>query len=169
MKPDLMAKTTEERTIMETTMKMTRKFSLRNMLFMRVLIVGVISLAGCSSSAGEDDATKDAAKIEDIQGSPLKRVTLTKEAAARIDLKTEDVKIGPSGLEIPYGAVLYDPDGKTWAFVNVKGLSFQRTAITVEKIVGDVASLTKGPDEGTKVVTLGATQLYGAEIGVGDE
>lgn len=154
---------------METTEKMTRKFSLRNKLFTRLVIVGVISLSGCSSSAGEDDATNDAAQIQDIQGSPLKRVTLTKEAADRIDLKTEDVKMGPSGLEIPYGAVLYDPYGKTWAFVNIKGLSFERKSITVAKIVGDVASLTEGPDEGTKVVTLGATQLYGAEIGVGDE
>ena len=76
---------------------------------------------------------------------------------------------GPSGLQIPYGAVLYDPDGKTWAFVNVKGLSFERKSITVANIVGEVASLTQGPAVGAKVVTLGAAQLYGAEIGVGDE
>lgn len=154
---------------METTQKMAKTFVVRKKLFIPVLMVGLLSLSGCSSSAGEDDATNGAAEVEEIQGSQLKRVTLTKEAADRIDLKTEGVKMGPSGLEIPYGAVLYDPDGKTWAFVNTKGLSFERKSITVEKIVGDVATLTEGPDEGTKVVTLGATQLYGAEIGVGDE
>lgn len=154
---------------METTSKTTGKFIRRNKLFQRLLVVGLLSLSGCRSTAGEDDATNGAAEVEDIQGSQLQRVTLTQEAADRIDLKTEETKIGPSGLEIPYGAVLYDPDGKTWAFVNTKGLSFERKSITVEKIVGDVATLTEGPDEGTKVVTLGATQLYGAEIGVGDE
>ncbi len=154
---------------METTRQTPRQRIRPNKLFQRLLIVGLLSLTGCRSTAGEEDATNGAAEVEDIQGSLLQRVTLTKEAAERIDLKTEETKMGPSGLEIPYGAVLYDPDGKTWAYVNIKGLSFERKSITVEKIVGDVATLTEGPDEGTKVVTLGATQLYGAEIGVGDE
>ena len=154
---------------MEVTDKMTTKFGLRRMVLLSVSLVASVSFTACSSAKTEDDATNGAAAVEDIQGSALKRVTLTKEAADRIDLKTELVKRGPAGLEIPYGAVLYDPDGKTWAFANVKGLTFERKAITVAKIVGNTASLTKGPAEGTKVVTLGAVQLYGAEIGVGDE
>ncbi len=155
--------------IMETTEKMTRKFSLKRKRILCVLIVGLVSLSACSDTASEDAGGDPAAEVEDIQGSELKRVTLTKEAADRIDLKTEKVKKVSAGLEIPYGAVLYDPDGTTWAFVKVKGLSFERKSITVANIVGNVASLTKGPDEGAEVVTLGAAQLYGAEIGVGDE
>lgn len=154
---------------METTEKMNRKINRQTKRLLSVLIVGLISLSACASSAGEEEGANGAAEVEEIPGSELQRVTLTKEAAARIDLKTEKVKKGPEGLEIPYGAVLYDPNGKTWAFANVKGLTFERKSIIVAKIVGDVASLTKGPDEGTDVVTLGAAQLYGAEIGVGDE
>jgi hypothetical protein len=149
--------------------KMTTTLGLRKKVFAWLLILGTVSLSGCNDKAVEDAGGTPAAEIQDIPGSVLKRVTLTKEAARRIDLKTETAKAGAAGIEIPYGALLYDPDGKTWAFVNVTGLSFERQAITVTKIVGDVVSLSKGPVEGTKVVTLGATQLYGAEIGVGDE
>ena len=155
--------------LMEATDKMTAKFGLRRIALLSVSLVATVSFTACSNATTEDGATNDAATVDDIQGSVLKRITLTKEAADRIDLKTELVKKGSTGLEIPYGAVLYDPDGKTWAFANVKGLTFERKAITVAKIVGNTASLTEGPAEGTKVVTLGAVQLYGAEIGVGDE
>lgn len=139
------------------------------LLLIGALIIAGWSLGGCADSAAEAEIGGQAAAIEAIEGSDLSRVTLTDEAAKRIDLKMEKVKKGASGTEIPYGAVLYDPDGKTWTFVNVKGLSFERRAIQVDKIVGDVASLSAGPPVGAAVVTLGATQLYGAEIGVGDE
>ncbi len=76
---------------------------------------------------------------------------------------------GGQGTQIPYGAVLYDPEGDTWAFVNVSALTFVRAPIDVDHIDGDVAFLSGGPPAGTKVVKVGAAELYGAEIGVGDE
>ena len=156
--------------IMETTGTMAPTLNQpRKKLFLSVLMVGMISLSACSDSVTEDVGGKPAAEVEEIKGSELKRVTLTKEAAERIDLKTEKVKKGLDGIEIPYGSVLYDPNGMTWVFVNTTGLSFERKAITVARIVGDVVYLTSGPDVGATVVTLGAVQLYGAEIGVGDE
>ena len=39
--------------------------------------------------------------------------------------------------------------------------------VTVEEIEGDVAHISAGPPTGTLVVTTGAAELYGAEIGVG--
>ena len=44
-----------------------------------------------------------------------------------------------------------------------------RTAINVINIIGDTAVLSTGPPVGADVVTLGATELYGVEIGVGGE
>ena len=74
-----------------------------------------------------------------------------------------------TGTQIPYGAVLYDPSGETWAFVNVEGRSFVRQPITVDHIEGDRAFLEDGPAVGAKVVTVGGAEIYGAELGVGDD
>ena len=41
---------------------------------------------------------------------------------------------------------------------------FERQRIEVEGIVGDLAMITDGPPVGTKVVTVGAPLLYGAEV-----
>ena len=45
--------------------------------------------------------------------------------------------------------------------------AFQADGTTVETIEGDVAHISAGPATGTLVVTTGAAELYGAEIGVG--
>ena len=70
-------------------------------------------------------------------------------------------------MTIPYAAVVYDADGKTWAYVNSQPLVYERAEITVDEIEGETARLSAGPPAGTQVVTTGAAELYGAEIGVG--
>jgi hypothetical protein len=136
-----------------------------------VLIVVGLSLAACADKATTEEGGGGAAKVEAVKGTDLSNVTLTKDAARRLDIQTEPVTAtgGGAGTQIPYGAVLYDPKGETWAFVNVKALTYVRAPITVDHIDGDVAFLTDGPPTGTKVVKVGAPELYGAEIGVGDE
>ena len=135
-----------------------------------LLMLAAAPLASCSDKSVQSEHDANAARIEQIDGSELSRVTLTAAAAKRLDLSTAKVAAGSAtGTEIPYAAVLYDPDGHTWTFTKVKGLTFERKAITVDDITGDVASLSSGPTVGTEVVTRGATELYGAEIGVGDE
>ncbi len=67
---------------------------------------------------------------------------------------------------IPYAAVLYDPQGKTWTYTNPGPLTFVREPITVDRIEGDKAFLSDGPAPGTLVVTVGAAELFGAETGV---
>jgi hypothetical protein len=63
--------------------------------------------------------------------------------------------------------VLYDPDGKTWVYKTTKPRTYIRHAITVDHIDGARAVLSKGPAAGTRVVTVGAQELFGAEHGVG--
>jgi hypothetical protein len=157
------------RTATETETGSTSVSSRRTLGLLSTLIVAVMPLSGCADRGEAAGRANHAATVETVAGSLISKVTITKEAAKRIDLKTEKVKRGAKGIEIPYGAVLYDPNGKTWTFVNLDGLTFQRTPIAVDHIVGDVASLASGPSVGAAVVTLGAAQLYGAEIGVGDE
>ena len=134
-----------------------------------VLVLGTGVLTGCGSSGG-DEAGTDPATVESVDGSEVSRIVLTDEAVKRLDLQTAKVEAGPTGgMQIPYSAVLYDPVGAAWAFTNTEPLAFQRASITIDHIDGDVAYLTDGPAVGTEVVTLGSTELYGAEIGVGDE
>jgi hypothetical protein len=65
---------------------------------------------------------------------------------------------------VPYSAVYYDAKGDAWVYVNTAPLAFMRERITVERVVGDYALLSSGPQLGTKVASVGAALLYGAEV-----
>jgi len=131
----------------------------------------VLLLAACGGGSDKQATESKAAKVEAIPGSELRRVTLSEDAVRRIGLRVEAVTAdgtGP-GSTIPYSAVLYDPQGRTWAFVDQEGRTYVREPLVISHIDGGVAYLTKGPALGAKVVTAGGPELYGAEIGVGDE
>jgi hypothetical protein len=137
--------------------------------WMAALAVAAVSLAACAEkSSTEPDSGR--ATITPIAGTDVSSVTLSDEAAKRIGIQMDTINKGDgSQTEIPYAAVLYDPQGNTWTFTTKGELSFVRSPITVDHIEGDVAYLSDGPPAGTQVVIVGAAELYGAEIGVGDE
>jgi multidrug efflux pump subunit AcrA (membrane-fusion protein) len=132
-------------------------------------VIAVMVIAGLLLSACGNDSEPEApdpARVE-VSGSGVGRVTLSEEGVRRIGLKTDPVrKVGGGKLGIPYGAVLYEPNGGTYAFTEPKPLTFVRRPITVSSIGGKGAVLSDGPPAGTKVVTVGASELYGAETGV---
>ena len=68
---------------------------------------------------------------------------------------------------VPYAAVLYDAQGKTWVYTNPEPLVFVRQSIQIDTVVGDETRLLAGPPVGTAVVTVGGAELYGTEFGVG--
>ncbi len=70
-------------------------------------------------------------------------------------------------LVVPYGAVIYDPQGQTWTYTNPEPLVYQRAAISIDYIDGDDAILLDGPPPGTEVVVVGAAELSGFEAGIG--
>jgi hypothetical protein len=108
------------------------------------------------------------ARLEAIDGSNIKKITLTPKAAQRLDIQTGQVRQDASGRKVvPYAAVVYDKDGSTWVYTNPQPLTYVRHAIVVELISGDDAVLKEGPEVGMQVATTGAPQLYGAEKGVG--
>ena len=138
--------------------------------WMAAVVVAGMSLAACGGGSGSEAEPDSPAVVEEVAGSDIPQVTLTEEAATRIDLQTAAVEAGAgTATLIPYGAVLYDPDGNTWAFIKAGDLTFARAPITVDHIDGDQAFLADGPEVGTEVVSVGATQLYGAEQGVGED
>ena len=68
---------------------------------------------------------------------------------------------------VPYSAVVYEIDGKTWVYTNPEGTAYVRAPVTVDWIEGDRAILSDGPSVGTRVASVGASELYGAEYRTG--
>ena len=52
-------------------------------------------------------------------------------------------------------------------YAKPENLVYKREPIEVESIDGDMVNLTAGPAAGTKVVTQGASELWGFEFGIG--
>jgi hypothetical protein len=135
-----------------------------------VLAAAVLSVTGCSAEEALGEAVSDAAQVEPIEGTDLSRITLTDKASAHLGIKTEAVRAGSAGLTtVSTAALLYDPDGKTWVFISTTKSVFERTAVAIDHIDGDLAYLGEGPKVGTAVVTVGVPELYGAELGVEGE
>jgi outer membrane murein-binding lipoprotein Lpp len=137
------------------------------------LIVVALALTGCSDTSAKDEGgSSDVATVEPIEGSDVARVTLSEDAARRLDITTAPIAAlggGTARTAMPYAAVLYDPNGDTWAYTNPEPLVFVRSPITVVTIEGNRAVLSAGPAAGTQVVTVGAAELLGTEYEVGEE
>ena len=98
-------------------------------------------------------ARADVATVEPIEGSDVARVTLSKDAAGRLDITTAPItELGGSKARtaIPYAAVLYDPNGVHVGVHNPSPLVFVRAPITVVTIDGEPApSCPPVPPAGT--------------------
>ncbi|PIR01292.1 MAG: hypothetical protein COV66_02420 [Nitrospinae bacterium CG11_big_fil_rev_8_21_14_0_20_45_15] len=68
---------------------------------------------------------------------------------------------------VPRSAIVYDIHGGTWVYLNPQGNDFVRSRVELETIEGNLAILTQGPAEGTKVVSTGVAELFGTEFGSG--
>ena len=134
-----------------------------------------LAVAGCSgaSQAEEGSATgEEPAHVEEIAGSDVSRITLSDMAAERLGIATAPVKradgfAAKATLTVPYSALMYDVEGGTWVYTVTEPLSFERAPVKVVTIDGDEVLLSKGPNIGTEVVTVGAAELFGEELDVG--
>jgi hypothetical protein len=134
--------------------------------------------AACSSgsSAGAQEPPPPATLETPKAGGPAK-VTLTDDALHRIGLDTTAVRHAKvtvaghatSAIVVPYAAVIYDGDGTSWAYAQVAPREFIREPITITAVQGDTAVLSRGPADGTRVVTVGAPLLVGAEAQIAGE
>jgi ABC-type oligopeptide transport system substrate-binding subunit len=135
-----------------------------------VLIAGVVSLSACGeASSGYDYETAshhEPAKLEPIKGTDVQRVIFDAEGAERVGLQTAPIRQNGQGTVMPYDAVIYTSDGKTYTYTAPEPLTFVRQSISIDHVVGDSVMLSDGPPAGTKVVTVGATEVYGTEFEV---
>jgi hypothetical protein len=132
-----------------------------------VLWIMTSLLAACAPAATAEEEEIKPVRLEPVEGTDLNHVILTADAAKRLDIQTVPVQEadiqGAQGTVIPYDAVLYEANGNTWVYVSIEPLVFVRQAIVIDHIKGNEAFLLEGPDAGSKVVTLGAAELYGSE------
>jgi hypothetical protein len=140
--------------------------------FAAVLLLATLSVAGCQGGDEDAAAADEPAKVEPVEGSDgLFQVTLTAQAAERIDLQTAVVRTESEGAAeraiVPYSAIVYETDGETWVYASTDDLSFVREHVRVQEIDGYRAVLSEGPPAGTEVVTVGVAELFGAEHGIG--
>lgn len=123
-------------------------------------------LAGCAEVPTSGSQVYVPATVESTSSDGPKRVTLTAEAAKRIDLTTTTIRPTSDGTAVDYAALIYDKTGESWVYTVVGPLTYQRAAITVDEIEGQVMALSTGPRVGTQVVTVGAIEIWGAELGI---
>lgn len=144
-------------------------------LFLVVFAIVIVPLlTGCAKSpeavpvtgAGAQEEVLPAT-IEHLDGPQPTQITLTADAAKRIDIQTDSVQIqAVGGLDetvIPYASIIYDTEGNTWIYTNQKPLTYVRTQVTVRTIRGDDAVIDPGLASGTAIVTVGAEELFGSE------
>jgi hypothetical protein len=146
------------------TANMPRRRRLSSAMIMACLICGPVAACGEMSEAAPAATVLEAATLEEVDGQEVSRITLTGKAAERLGLTTGSVETVEGKLQVPYSALIYDASGSTWVYTNPEPLVFVRVPVAVERIQPPTVMLTSGPQPGTKIVTVGAAELLGAEL-----
>jgi RND family efflux transporter MFP subunit len=66
---------------------------------------------------------------------------------------------------VPWSAILYDIHGGTWLYQALGDDVFTRRRVDVRRVTGDLAVLARGPAPGTRIVVVGAAELFSTEFG----
>ena len=149
---------------------MSRPSRRRRLVGLRIGLAGVaasFALAGCNEIEPAPSSSYHPAELSspDLQG--VRQVTFTEDAARRVGLQTSRVTASGPDVVIPYAALIYDKQGKSWVYTVTDPLTYLRVSVVVKAEVGeDRMILSAGPPAGAEVVTVGATQVYGAELGM---
>ncbi|MEU0404300.1 efflux RND transporter permease subunit [Streptomyces sp. NPDC006197] len=139
-----------------------------------VLLAGGASLSACadpqsSAAPAAEHSEEPPAEIEEVEEGKIPHLTLAEDTVHRIHLTTEPLRqapldgAGPPQTLIPLKAVVYDPEGKTFAFTNPKPFVYLRTPVELGRFGKDDAVVKSGLTAGTPVVTVGAAELLGIE------
>ncbi|WP_423908991.1 hypothetical protein [Candidatus Spongiihabitans sp.] len=134
-----------------------------------VIATTTLLLAGCGESTQKFKAHAEPPVTMELidDDSGLTRLIFTQQAINRLGIETAAITEEAGKRVAPYSALLYDSAGGTWVYINPQGLEFRRASVEVDRIRGDKAYLDEGPSVGSKVVTVGAAELFGAEYRVG--
>ena len=132
-----------------------------------VTVLIALSVAGCTHPDDETGPKYTPATLAPADAAGVKTVTFTEDAAKRVQLDTSPVVADGRGVAVDYAALIYDKKGQTWVYTVPQPWTFVRTKVTVDRIEGQRATLSVGPAPGVEVVTVGAAEVYGAELDIG--
>jgi len=134
-----------------------------------LIIFTLFQLTACENNHNNKEK-EHPSEVEDIEGTDLNEITLTAKAIERIGLQTVEVTEvhgSPLRLTVPYSSILYDSQGQVWVYKNSRNSTFIRHKVEVDYIKGNTVYLIEGPPAGTKVISIGVAEVYGAEFEVG--
>jgi hypothetical protein len=140
--------------------RLSRKHAGRFCSVRLALALGAAALAGCSEVESESETGYEPSKLRKTH------VEFTPEGAERTGLRTEAVERNRGRVSVPYAALLYDPEGKTYVYTSPEELRYVKAEVRVARVAGGRVLLSRGPPPGTRVVTTGAVEVYGTELEV---
>ena len=145
---------------------MNRRTTLRKAVLGWVVAVVVGMSAGCAEIESVTAEPYEPAALESTGPDKPARVILTEEAVDRVALQTTEVKASGKDLTVDHAALVFDKAGKPWVFSVVGPRTYVRATVTIKEVQDNVVTLSAGPPAGTQVVTVGAIELWGAELGI---
>ena len=125
------------------------------------------ALAGCNEIEPAPTSSYHPAEFSSPDPQGVRVVTFTEDAALRVGLETRRVIARGPDVVVPYAALIYDKQGKPWVYTVSEPLTYLRVNVVVKEEAGEEEMvLSVGPPAGTEVVTVGVTEVYGAELGM---
>ena len=133
-----------------------------------------LGAGGCSEAGASNESNAETAvTVESAGEDEPARLTVSERGQERLGLRTEPVRAvsGQPGVTeaVSYAAVVYDADGKSWAYSSPSPRTYIRVPLEINSITGKTVLLKSGPPVGTQVVVVGAPELVGAEAGISGE
>jgi len=139
----------------------------RALLGFVVAVAATASLAGCAEIEVPLAEPYEPAAVETPGPNQPARVILTEEAESRVALQTRLVRASGADVAVDYPALVYDKTGKPWVFTVIGPRTYVRAPVGIKEVREDhQVILSSGPPAGTQVVTIGAIELWGAELGI---
>jgi hypothetical protein len=127
------------------------------------LLAAGLAVAGCQE-VPSNQVKSEPFELQPVKGTDLNRVKIEDKVAERIDLQTAEVRpFGKNRKTIPHLALIYNPFGKVFVYTRPAPRTYLRAPVVVERADGDQVVLTKGPPNGTTIVTVGAAELLATE------
>lgn len=145
---------------------MNSQTTLRRAVLGCVVAIAVAMSAGCAEIESVTAEPYEPAALESTGPDKPARIILTDEAVDRVALQTTEVKPLGKELTVDHAALVFDKAGKPWVFTVVGPRTYLRAAIGIEEVQDNLVILSAGPPAGTQVVTVGAIELWGAELGI---
>jgi hypothetical protein len=145
---------------------MNRQITLRRAVLSCVVAIAVATSAGCAEIESVTAEPYEPAALESTGPDQPARVILTEEAVDRVALQTTEVEVLGKDLTVDHAALIFDKAGKPWVFTVVGPRTYVRAAVTIKEVQDNVVILSAGPPAGTQVATVGAIELWGAELGI---